>query len=91
MIPCEGAAILATHYDNQTDFAVKVLEGEEEKAENNTQIAEVIIRGISPAPSGQQRVIVNYKINENGILFVTVHDPMTGNAVQTIAKTLNLE
>ena len=50
MIPCEGAAILATHYDNQTDFAVKVLEGEEEKAENNTQIAEVIFRGILPAP-----------------------------------------
>ena len=35
-IPCEKQATLETHEDNQTDFAVRVLEGEEDDAADNT-------------------------------------------------------
>ena len=90
-IPCEKQATLETHEDNQTDFAVKVLEGEGDDAADNTQIAEVIIRGINPAPAGQQKVLVTYNVNVDGILSVTVVNPTTGNAVQTVVNSLNLE
>ena len=55
-----------------------MLEGEERKAEENTLLDEIIIRGINPGPAGQEKVKIKFAIAENGILEVTATNPKSG-------------
>ena len=60
-----------TGEDNSTFFSIKVLQGDERLVEDNHLIAESKLHGIEPAPAGEQKVEVTYRVNEEGLLTVS--------------------
>ena len=70
-LPIEVTKKFKTGEDNSTFFSIKVLQGDERLVEDNHLIAETELHGIEPAPAGQQKVEVTYKVNEEGLLTVS--------------------
>jgi len=56
-----------TAYDNQTKIAVRVYQGENPKASQNTMIGCVVIDGLSPEPKGAHTFQVTFALDANGI------------------------
>jgi molecular chaperone DnaK len=77
-IPCKAGEMFTNAADGQTAMRVRVLQGEREMARDNWQLGDFNV-AFSPAPKGQARVGVQFKIDENGILEVLARDVSTGS------------
>jgi molecular chaperone DnaK len=77
-IPCKAGEMFTNAADGQTAMRVRILQGEREMARDNWQLGDFNV-AFSPAPKGQARVGVQFKIDENGILEVLARDVSTGS------------
>ena len=75
-IPCKAGEVFTNAVDGQRSMRVRVLQGEREIARDNWPLGEFEI-GFDPAPKGQARVGVQFRINENGMLEVLARDLAT--------------
>lgn len=85
-IPCKAGEMFTNAADGQTAMRVRVLQGEREMARDNWDLGDFNV-GFAPAPKGQARMGVQFKIDENGILEVLARDVATGT--DTIVKLGN--
>ncbi len=85
-IPCKAGEMFTNAADGQTAMRVRVLQGEREMARDNWQLGDFNV-AFTPAPKGQTRMGVQFKIDENGILEVLARDVLTGT--DTVVKLGN--
>ncbi|MFT3991868.1 MAG: Hsp70 family protein [Luteolibacter sp.] len=76
-IPCKAGEMFTNAADGQTSMRVRVLQGEREMARDNWELGNFEV-AFAPAPKGQTRVGVQFKIDENGILEALARDVATG-------------
>lgn len=76
-IPCKAGEMFTNAADGQKSMAVKILQGEREMARDNWELGRFEVN-FCPAPKGQARVGVQFKIDENGILEVLARDVHAG-------------
>jgi molecular chaperone DnaK len=82
-IPCKAGEMFTNAADGQAAMRVRVLQGEREMAKDNWELGSFDV-GFSPAPKGQTRVGVQFKIDENGILEALARDVATG--IDTVVR-----
>ena len=85
-IPCKAGEMFTNAADGQKAMRVRVLQGEREMARDNWELGDFQV-AFTPAPKGQARVGVQFKIDESGILEVLARDVSTG--VDTVMKLGN--
>jgi molecular chaperone DnaK len=76
-IPCKAGEMFTNAVDGQRAMRVRVLQGEREMARDNWELGAFEV-GFEPAPKGQARLGVQFRIDENGILEVLARDTATG-------------
>ncbi|MBU0759365.1 MAG: Hsp70 family protein, partial [Candidatus Omnitrophica bacterium] len=77
-IPTKKSQIFSTAADNQTAVTVRVLQGERQMANDNTELGRFDLIGIPPAPRGIPQVEVTFDIDRDGIVHVGAKDLGTG-------------
>jgi molecular chaperone DnaK len=76
-IPCKAGEMFTNAVAGQKSMRVRVLQGEREMARDNWELGQVDVP-FAPAPKGQARIGVQFRLDENGILEVLARDVATG-------------
>lgn len=84
-LPASKASLFHTSYDNQEVASIDVFQGEGFLPEDNLQIGQFLIEGLSPVPRGNL-VRIEYHLDLNGILSVTAMEKSTG-----LAKSVTID
>lgn len=82
-IPTRKSGVFTTVEDNQTQLTVRVLQGEESVASQNTLVGEVHLSGLPPAPRGVPQIEVAFEISVDNTLTVSARDRDTGREVRS--------
>ncbi|MBN1354056.1 MAG: molecular chaperone DnaK [Candidatus Omnitrophica bacterium] len=77
-IPTKKGQVFSTAADNQPAVTVRVLQGERQMANDNTELGRFDLVGIPPAPRGVPQIEVTFDIDQNGIVHVHAKDLGTG-------------
>lgn len=87
-IPVHKSKEFQTLYPGQEAIQVKVYQGEHKTASQNTLLGDFMVEGLKPNPQwhGLTKVTVNFQIDVNGILEVTVTERGTRTRVQQSLK-----
>jgi len=88
-IPTKKSQVFSTAEENQTAVTIRVLQGERQMANDNTELGRFDLVGLPPAPRGVPQIEVTFDIDTNGIVHVTAKDKATGKEqkIQITAKT----
>ena len=90
-VPISKSHIFTTVKDYQTSVKILVLQGENERAEENELLGEFVLTGLRPAPKGEVEIEVTFEINADGIVSVSAKDLETGQLqVITVTATSGL-
>jgi molecular chaperone DnaK len=76
-IPCKAGEMFTNAVAGQKAMRIRVLQGEREMARDNWELGQVDAP-FAPAPKGQARIGVQFRLDENGILEVLARDVATG-------------
>ncbi len=77
-IPVRKSQIFSTAENNQPAVTIRVLQGERQMANDNTELGRFDLVGIPPAPRGIPQIEVSFDIDTNGIVHVAAKDKGTG-------------
>lgn len=77
-IPAKKSQTFSTADDNQTAVTIRVLQGERQMANDNTELGRFDLVGIPPAPRGVPQIEVTFDIDADGIVHVSAKDKGTG-------------
>ena len=78
-VPTQQSEVFDTLYPGQDEIHIKVYQGEEEIASHNVLLGDFLVDELKPnRPDGLAEVTVNFALDLNGILEVTVTDRATG-------------
>ena len=83
-IPVKKSQVFSTAADGQTSVEIHVLQGERERAADNTTLGRFSLDGIPAAPRGIPQIEVTFDIDANGIVNVTALDKGTGKEQHVI-------
>lgn len=76
-IPCKAGEMFTNAVAGQKAVRIRVLQGEREMARDNWELGQIDVP-FAPAPKGQARIGVQFRLDENGILEVLARDVSTG-------------
>jgi molecular chaperone DnaK len=85
-IPVEQSRIFSTSKDSQTELRIRIVQGESDRARDNTPLGELVVSGLRQAPRGEVKVLVTFEVDTNGILNVTARDRDTGRICKRAVK-----
>ncbi len=77
-IPAKKSQVFSTAEDNQSAVTIRVLQGERQMANDNTELGRFDLVGIPPAPRGVPQIEVTFDIDTDGIVHVSAKDKGTG-------------
>ncbi len=77
-IPVRKSQIFSTAESNQQAVTIRVLQGERQMANDNTELGRFDLVGIPPAPRGVPQIEVTFDIDTDGIVHVHAKDKGTG-------------
>jgi molecular chaperone DnaK len=77
-VPTARKEIFTTTRDGQSTVKIRVLQGENDIAQDNDLLGEFILTGIRHAPAGEPEIEVTFDIDSNGIVSVSARDVATG-------------
>ena len=77
-VPTQASHIFTTVKDNQTSVKILVLQGENDRAEENELLGEFILTGLRRAKEGEVEIEVTFEISADGIVSVSAKDQETG-------------
>ncbi|XP_078150716.1 heat shock cognate 70 kDa protein-like [Carex rostrata] len=77
-VPTQKSRLYITTRDFQSGFSIKVYEGERVRCEDNNLLGQFSLSGIHPAPRGETKIDVSFKIDSDGILHVSAEEPISG-------------
>lgn len=77
-IPVKKSQIFSTAEENQTAVTIRVLQGERQMANDNTELGRFDLVGIPSAPRGVPQIEVTFDIDTDGIVHVHAKDKGTG-------------
>lgn len=77
-IPTKKSQVFSTAAENQTSVTVRVLQGERQMANDNTELGRFDLVGIPSAPRGVPQIEVTFNIDRDGIVHVNAKDLGTG-------------
>ena len=80
-IPVTRSEAFFTSYDGQEAIDVRVFQGEDPDALNNTQIGSYRIEGLSDVPAGNV-IVTTFSLDADGILHVSSEEKLTGKQKQ---------
>ena len=69
-LPAYGFENYQTVKDGQTRVRLKIYEGEKKYVKYNHLLKDTTIEGLSPKPKGETKILVEFKIDVNGILYI---------------------
>ncbi len=84
-LPARKAEVFVTSHDNQEDVRIEVYQGEGSYPDQNTEIGNFSVKGLSRVPAGNA-VVVTFQIDLNGLLTVTATEKRTG-----LAKSVTID
>jgi len=76
-VPVSESEVYTTLYNNQDAVEIKVYQGEEPTASENTLLGTFNL-SIPPAPAGEPQIVVTFNYDVNGIVHVSALDRKTG-------------
>jgi molecular chaperone DnaK len=79
-VPIDRTRSFTTSRDNQEKVRIRILQGESNRADENTLLGEFEFSGFRSAPRGEVQIEVTFEIDANGIVNVSARDPETGQS-----------
>jgi molecular chaperone DnaK (HSP70) len=76
-IPVRKSEVFYTITDNQAEVDVRIYQGEHRDAQQNIEIGQFRVEGLSKAPAGNE-VMLDLALDRDGILHVTAREKKTG-------------
>lgn len=90
-IPVKKSQVFSTASDYQSSVQIHVLQGERQRASDNTTLGNFSLDGIPAAPRGVPQIEVTFDIDANGIVNVSAKDLGTGKEQHiTITSSSNM-
>lgn len=77
-IPTRTTKLYTTSQDNQVTVDIKVYQGEKKIAEENDLLDRFTLEGIPRADAGTPEIVVEFRIDSNGIVHVNAKERKTG-------------
>jgi molecular chaperone DnaK len=85
-IPNAKQLVATTSFANQTEPAMRIFQGDNEKVARNELLGDFTFSGIRPGPAGSVQVEVTFDVSIEGILSMHARDPETGKEMKTTVK-----
>jgi molecular chaperone DnaK len=84
-LPVSKAEVFTTRVDNQLQVRIQVCQGESDNPDENLEIGNFLVEGLSLKPRGNE-VVVQFQIDLSGLLTVTATEKLTG-----LAKSVTID
>ena len=81
-VPARAVERFSTSVDGQVNVKINVLQGEREMAEDCRSLGVFDLRGIPPMPAGVPKLVVEFRIDANGVLQVSAIEERSGKRAQ---------
>ena len=85
-IPNAKQLIATTSYDQQTELAMRIFQGDNAQVAKNELLGDFSFAGIRPARAGDVQVEITFDVNVEGILTMHARDPATGKEMKTTVR-----
>jgi molecular chaperone DnaK len=85
-IPNAKAVDATTSYDNQTEVAMRIFQGDAPQVSHNELLGDFLFSGLKPGPAGQARLEITFDVNIEGILTMSARDLDTGKQMKTTVR-----
>lgn len=90
-IPVEGTKTFFTARDDQDAVHLKIFQGEEDRAEDNVPLGELVIEELSRGRRGEIAIDVAFTIDADGILQVSACDSKTGSVSRATLSAIGVK
>ncbi|XP_078151956.1 heat shock cognate 70 kDa protein-like [Carex rostrata] len=81
-VPTHKSVEVITSSDFQYEVPIAIYEGERVRSKDNNLLGWFSLSGIHPAPRGETKMNVTFKIDSDGILHVSAEEPVSGTKKQ---------
>jgi molecular chaperone DnaK len=85
-IPNAKAIDATTSYDNQTEVAMRIFQGDAPTVAHNELLGDFLFSGLKPGPTGKARLEITFDVNIEGILTMSARDLDTGKQMKTTVR-----
>jgi molecular chaperone DnaK len=85
-IPNAKAIEATTSYDNQTEVAMRIFQGDNQQVSHNELLGDFLFSGLKPGPKGKARLEITFDVNIEGILTMSAKDLDTGKQMKTTVR-----
>lgn len=86
-LPFQKNYTIATTRDNQTELDIVIFQGESDHVRDNEYLGTLSLRDIPPAPRGESRFEIRFRLNNECILTVTAINVQTGEKQEVTLST----